>query len=380
MIIRTLLAVLVAILSLGQLIPAGQVAPAIVGPEQPSYTIGPGAPVTIHVLLQNATNVYGIDVRASFDPALVEVVDADSTREGVQLQPGEIPQPDFVVGQDVDPQTGAVRYVVTQLNPTPPASGSGILFTLTVQGRGQAGSGEFRIESVEMANRDGELLPVHTNGAVLMVEESDPSGHATGVPLGATSAPSQPATATPTTTGVTSAPATAAAQLATATQPPPTIQPIQPGATALTGQPSATVTPQESAGTESADPQASEHEGQPVPTDNTADLGGETNEDIGTNTTAEEMAALPRATIATVAPADAGQPAAADEPAVAGGAPVEPEAAVAVIGESSSVARPDEVAQEADPPFANNVWLLLLGVGTVSLVGVLVLLLARRQR
>ena len=71
---------------------------------------------------------------------LVEVVDADPAREGVQFTPGTFPQPDFVARNVADNEAGTLRYVITQVHPTEPASGDGVLFT--VQFRAQADSGE----------------------------------------------------------------------------------------------------------------------------------------------------------------------------------------------------------------------------------------------
>ena len=79
---------LITILAVLQLLPAAQLLPAEVRPEQDSYTIAAGAETTIVVRLENATGVYGIDVRAALDPALLEVVDADATAAGVQVEPG----------------------------------------------------------------------------------------------------------------------------------------------------------------------------------------------------------------------------------------------------------------------------------------------------
>ena len=108
---------------------AGQQNSALVRPEAAEYEIDGGSEVEVVFLLENASDVYAIDVQASYDPALIEVVDADLAKGGVQIQPGQFPQPDLVVTQEANPDVGTVRYVVTQLNPTPPASGSGVLFS-----------------------------------------------------------------------------------------------------------------------------------------------------------------------------------------------------------------------------------------------------------
>ncbi len=223
---RPILATLVLWLSIMSLVPARQAAAATVTPELPAYTIAPDVITTVIVRLEDATNVYGIDIRAAFDPALVEVVDADVAADGIQMEPGQFPQPDFVALNRVDPQAGTLRYVVTQVNPTPPANGDGVVFAVRLRGLGVTGAGEFRIDLVEMSDRDGQLLPVQWGAAALEVQGSpglDQEAEPTGVAL----APTSPSAASDTRAnagGATPLPATdqppavAAGVLATSTQ------------------------------------------------------------------------------------------------------------------------------------------------------------------
>ena len=65
-----------------------------------------------------------------FNPNVVEVVDADPTKAGVQVQDGSFLAHDFVVSRDADNVAGTVQYILTQLNPTSAVDGSGVLFTI----------------------------------------------------------------------------------------------------------------------------------------------------------------------------------------------------------------------------------------------------------
>ena len=51
--------------------------------------VAAGQTATVKFVLADAQNAYGIDVRATFDPKVVEVVDADPGKDGVQLTPGD---------------------------------------------------------------------------------------------------------------------------------------------------------------------------------------------------------------------------------------------------------------------------------------------------
>jgi hypothetical protein len=193
---------------------------ATVRPEPATLELGPGEVADVTIVLENAQNVYGIDVSAAFDPAIVEIVDADPATDGVQMFVGAFPQPDFVALNTADNAAGTLRYVVTQVNPTPPATGAGVVFSFQVRARA-GGAGELAIPLVEMSDRDGNLLAVNTGSATIQV--TGPTAAPTGIVLqptagvtgeaGVTEAPtatSATATAAPPGSGATSAPPAAA--------------------------------------------------------------------------------------------------------------------------------------------------------------------------
>jgi hypothetical protein len=355
---------LLAVLTLWSLLLPGpaQLAPAQVRPEQAAYEVAPGAETTIVVLLENAANVYGIDIRAAYDPALVEVVDADPSRDGVQVQPGNLPQPDFVARQSVDPAAGTIHYVVTQVNPTPPANGDGVAFTVRLRGRGVPGAGEFRIDLVEMSTRDGELLPVQWGTATLQVAggAADAAAQPTGIALGPTAAAQQPA-ASPTPIGSAATPTAPAAPAATAANAPAATQAAPPatGATTATAAPPA---PGADANAPSADTNAPAIDPAAPPADEPAPAA------------APPATAAPAATaaesVAGVAPAP-DRPVTSDEIAVA----------PAVIGDgrpsgnANTAAAPDAAASDDG---GTSPWPLVLVLGVVLVAGA-ALLLARRS-
>ena len=136
-----------------------------------SVDVAAGQMVTLNIVLEDASEAYGIDLRASFDPALVEIVDADSAQDGVQMTPGAFLKPDFVVRNAADNTTGALRYVMTQVNPTLPATGSGVILSLQARGKA-AGQAVFIVESVEMADRRGEALVVRPQNETVRLAPS----------------------------------------------------------------------------------------------------------------------------------------------------------------------------------------------------------------
>ena len=150
---------------------------AIVRPDPLVAVVPVGGQVVVNLYVQDVVNLYGADVRISFDPAVLQVVDADPSVLGVQIQPlSSFLIPDFVVRKKacnaVDPADpdcqvgGVVWYAVTQLNPSTPVSGSGPLAAVTFK-RLQPGTTVLRATRNQLADRFGALIPSSSqNGAV----------------------------------------------------------------------------------------------------------------------------------------------------------------------------------------------------------------------
>jgi uncharacterized repeat protein (TIGR02543 family) len=120
--------------------------------------VPPGGSTSLALQLDDIMNVYGIDVRIGFDPAILSVV---------EITPGVCPQPDFVVVNEVT--GGTISYAVTQLNPTPPCNG-GIVATLEfecVPGLAAEVGSAVTIDSSLVANPDGIPLDHTVQNAVV---------------------------------------------------------------------------------------------------------------------------------------------------------------------------------------------------------------------
>ncbi len=163
-----------------------------------------GGVVTVSLVIVGGQDVYGIDVRARFDPSVIEIVDADAAQAGVQLRHGSFLQPDFVVRNAADNVSGTLQYVVTQISPSAPANGEGVIVTVVLRGKTPGWQSALTIETVVLANRDGVTLPVAIeHGTVTVTGGADETPAPT-----ATTAPPAVATATavvapPTATSVT---------------------------------------------------------------------------------------------------------------------------------------------------------------------------------
>ena len=117
--------------------------------------------VTVDIRIENATRLYGVEVHLAFDPVRLQVQDADPDTEGVQIQKGDFPSPDFVVQNQADNDEGTIDYAVTQMAPREAVDGSGVLATVTVKGRDK-GPSSLTFVGATLANPDGQEIPSQT--------------------------------------------------------------------------------------------------------------------------------------------------------------------------------------------------------------------------
>jgi hypothetical protein len=83
-----------------------------ISPPQPIVTMG--ELITVVLALDDVSNLYGADIHLTFDPGLLEVADADSSRPGVQIIQGQFPDASAgIVTQCVaDNEAGTVDYAL----------------------------------------------------------------------------------------------------------------------------------------------------------------------------------------------------------------------------------------------------------------------------
>jgi LysM repeat protein len=146
-----------------------------------SSTVDVGATTTVDIHIANVTNLYGADVKLTFDPALLEVVDADSGRDGVQIQLGTFLSPDFVAKNTVDPAAGTIALAITQTAPRDPVSGSGDLATITFRGKAN-GTSAVSFVSVSLSDPDGGAISAGTQGGSITVNGPSPTPTYTPTP------------------------------------------------------------------------------------------------------------------------------------------------------------------------------------------------------
>lgn len=167
--------------ALAGLQPARAQAGAQIGVLQPLTAV---SDVLIEVPIQvvDVTDLYAVDLELTFDPRVATAEDADPASPGVQLGIGSFLDAGLVLYNEVDNQQGIARFVMTQVNPSEPKSGSGIVVVLYLKGV-QVGKSALLITNVQLADRTGVEIPSSGVNSTLTVAATGPSVSTTAIPV-----------------------------------------------------------------------------------------------------------------------------------------------------------------------------------------------------
>ncbi len=144
--------------------------------------IAPGAAVEVPVEIRNARDVYALDIEIQFDPAVVSAEDADPSSAGIQMGLGEFLDPGLLLFNQVDMEKGLVRFAMSQVNPSEPKSGSGILFVIYFKGI-KEGTSPLEVINLQVASRDGLEIPSSPVDSTLTVRADAAQITATPIPV-----------------------------------------------------------------------------------------------------------------------------------------------------------------------------------------------------
>lgn len=145
----------------------------VVDPQSSEVVVG--ATTTVNIKIENVEGLYGAEVHLTFDPSLLEVMDADSGTSGVQIQPGTFISPDFVGQNAVDQAAGKIDFAIAQMPPQEPVSGSGVFATITFKGKA-AGTCTVSFTDILLSDTSGHSISAGAqNGTVTIIGEETPT-------------------------------------------------------------------------------------------------------------------------------------------------------------------------------------------------------------
>ncbi len=142
---------------------------ATIHPSPAPLEVGVGLVGNLDIVIENVQDLYGVDLRAHFDPSVVQVVDADPSASGIQLVPGSFVQPDYVLYNTADNALGTLEYILTETNPTLPVSGTGTLVTIKFRGVVLTQNSPFVIDYVQFSDRFGQTIAVTPENGLINV-------------------------------------------------------------------------------------------------------------------------------------------------------------------------------------------------------------------
>jgi hypothetical protein len=133
-------------------------------PESPRVKLGQVTQVDLSI--ERVSGLYGAEIHLRFDPEVLEVVDADPTQEGIQLEPGTLPLPDYVVQNQADNVQGTIHYAATQLQPNKPGDGDGVIARIMFRGK-KASTSPIEFEQFVLADTTGgDIEAVSQDGQI----------------------------------------------------------------------------------------------------------------------------------------------------------------------------------------------------------------------
>lgn len=131
--------------------------------------VGTGETADVEVRVRDVQALYAGQLDIRFDPAIVEIVDQDPVRAGVQIEPGDFPAPDQIFRNNADNAAGQLQYYFSLQGPKPGVSGSGRIARIRVRGK-QVGVSPLEFTQVVLSDPQSAQIDVPaSNGRVTVV-------------------------------------------------------------------------------------------------------------------------------------------------------------------------------------------------------------------
>jgi hypothetical protein len=144
--------------------------------------VPPGQRFEVPVEVRDVTDLYAIDIEIRFDPAILQVEDANPDVDGVQPALGTFLDAGLTLFNTVDNETGLVRFAMSQVNPAEPKSGDGIVLVLYFTALAE-GESELEISLLEASDRFGNEVVLEPVEAQVRVAAGAPEIVATAIPV-----------------------------------------------------------------------------------------------------------------------------------------------------------------------------------------------------
>lgn len=156
----------------------------IVSPPNPVA----GQEISLDLQVGKLPEVYGAELELRYDPSVIELVDADSNKAGIQASIGSIwkDQPQFLLQNEGDNKKGSLAVALSLLAPAQPLTKGGSLMQAKFRTL-KAGSADLRLMKLRFGDSTGQLYEGETESLPELVvyssEKAIPS-RLVSLPLG----------------------------------------------------------------------------------------------------------------------------------------------------------------------------------------------------
>lgn len=137
-----------------------------------------GASIQVPVSVDNVQDLYALDITLKFDPAVLQVEDADPSTPGIQLALGQFLDPGLMLFNSADNEAGTIRFAMSQYSPSEGKSGKGIVFIIRFVGKAE-GETPLTVTELVLSDKNGVEIPSEGVDATLTVSAGAPTQAAT---------------------------------------------------------------------------------------------------------------------------------------------------------------------------------------------------------
>lgn len=165
--------------------------------------VQPDQAFEVPVIVRDVVELYAVDIEIRFDPAVLQVQDAAPNQTGIQVGLGTFLDAGLILYNQVDNDEGLIRFAMTQVNPSEPKSGEGIVLVLYFAAQAE-GDSALEVSFTEASTNGGEAIALDGVDGIVTVSAGAAQKEATQIPVQdieqVTIIPTMAPTATPTIT------------------------------------------------------------------------------------------------------------------------------------------------------------------------------------
>lgn len=140
--------------------------------------------VTLDIIVENATDLYGAEFRLKYDPAVLSPQDLQTEQDGIQIDVGSLLSPEqvFVVANEVEETEGIITFAVSLLQPAPPINETGPLARVVFEVL-QDGPATIDLEHAKLVSSDLGTIPSDTTSLTVSSRPMSATGEGRDSPV-----------------------------------------------------------------------------------------------------------------------------------------------------------------------------------------------------